>query len=53
VFVPFHYGYWDAPGGCAPDGRPTAANELTLTGWDPVSKQPLYKIGAVRVSKVG
>jgi anaerobic selenocysteine-containing dehydrogenase len=46
VFVPFHYGYWDA------DGRPRAANELTLTAWDPVSKQPQFKCAAVRVRKI-
>jgi anaerobic selenocysteine-containing dehydrogenase len=51
VFVPFHYGYWDTPDGAAPDGVPTAANELTLTAWDPVSKQPLFKTAACRVSK--
>jgi hypothetical protein len=44
VFVPFHYGYWDDG-----DGRPRAANELTITAWDPVSKQPVFKTGAVRV----
>ena len=37
----------------APDGRPTAANELTITDWDPVSKQPLVKLAAVRVTKAG
>jgi ferredoxin-nitrate reductase len=47
VFAPFHYGYFDEP-----DGQPRAANELTITEWDPASKQPLYKIGAVRVTKV-
>ncbi|MGK5498130.1 molybdopterin oxidoreductase family protein [Streptomyces sp. URMC 125] len=54
VFAPFHYGYWDQPGtdGAAPDGHPRAANELTLTEWDPVSKQPLFKVGAARVTKV-
>jgi ferredoxin-nitrate reductase len=52
VFVPFHYGYWDEPEGSEPNGRPRAANELTITRWDPVSKQPLYKVGAVRVEKV-
>jgi anaerobic selenocysteine-containing dehydrogenase len=46
VFVPFHYGYWDA------DGEPRAANELTITQWDPASKQPLYKTAAARVTKV-
>jgi anaerobic selenocysteine-containing dehydrogenase len=50
LFVPFHYGYWDAPPG-APERRPTAANELTVTEWDPVSKQPLFKTGAVRVRR--
>lgn len=45
VFIPFHYGYWDQP------DRPRAANELTITGWDPVSKQPLYKYAAVRIRK--
>jgi anaerobic selenocysteine-containing dehydrogenase len=52
VFVPFHYGYWDrgAPG---PDGAPPrAANELTITAWDPVSKQPLFKVAAVRATPV-
>ncbi|MEU4428070.1 molybdopterin oxidoreductase family protein [Actinoplanes sp. NPDC024001] len=34
VFVPFHYG---------------EANELTVTVWDPVSKQPTFKTAACRV----
>jgi predicted molibdopterin-dependent oxidoreductase YjgC len=50
VFVPFHYGYFDQLDG--PDGHPRAANELTITEWDPASKQPLYKVGAVRVTKI-
>jgi anaerobic selenocysteine-containing dehydrogenase len=53
VFVPFHYGYWDrdAPG---PDGAPPrAANELTITAWDPVSKQPLFKVAAVAAARGG
>jgi anaerobic selenocysteine-containing dehydrogenase len=37
VFVPFHY-------------ADHAANELTITGWDPVSKQPIFKVAAVRVT---
>lgn len=45
LFVPFHYGYWDTESAHAPDdhtpGR--AANETTVTDWDPVSKQPLFK----------
>jgi anaerobic selenocysteine-containing dehydrogenase len=44
VFAPFHYGYWDV----RRDGAPTkdesrAANELTITDWDPVSKQPVSR----------
>jgi ferredoxin-nitrate reductase len=54
VFVPFHYGYWDrdcsGPDGADDAGR--AANELTITAWDPVSKQPMFKTAAVSVSKV-
>jgi anaerobic selenocysteine-containing dehydrogenase len=38
VFVPFHY-------------AEHAANELTLTAWDPVSKQPIFKVAAVEVSR--
>ena len=49
VFVPFHFGYFDAPG---PEEHPRAANELTLTQWDPVSKQPMFKAGAVRVAAI-
>lgn len=45
IFVPFHYGYWDNP------ERPRAADELTITGWDPVSKQPYFKYAAVRIYK--
>jgi predicted molibdopterin-dependent oxidoreductase YjgC len=51
VFIPFHYGYWDEEGGFEPDGRARAANELTLTAWDPISKQPYYKYAAVQVAK--
>jgi len=47
VFVPFHYG--DSEGA----GRRRAANELTATAWDPVSKQPTFKSGAVRVRRIG
>jgi anaerobic selenocysteine-containing dehydrogenase len=46
VFIPFHYGSWDN------DERPRAANELTLTEWDPVSKQPHYKYAAVKIKKM-
>lgn len=50
VFAPFHYGYWDAPPG-AEERRPTAANELTVTEWDAVSKQPVFKVAAVQVAR--
>ncbi len=43
VFIPFHYGYWDLTDGDAPEGVDRAANELTITDWDPCSKQPLFK----------
>jgi len=46
LFIPFHYGYWDN------DDRPRAANELTITEWDPVSKQPHFKYAAVNIEKV-
>jgi len=48
VFVPFHYGEWDRPDG----GPPRAANEMTITAWDPVSKQPIFKVAAARVTKL-
>ncbi|WP_326570133.1 molybdopterin oxidoreductase family protein [Actinacidiphila glaucinigra] len=41
VFAPWHYG-----------DSTTAANELTLTGWDPVSKQPELKVAAVAVERI-
>lgn len=46
VFIPFHYGYFDSK-----DGRARAANELTQERWDPVSKQPMFKSGALSVKK--
>jgi anaerobic selenocysteine-containing dehydrogenase len=49
VFLPFHYGYWDTEAGHEPGGNPRAANELTLTDWDPASKQPLFKTAAARI----
>ncbi len=48
VFLPFHYGYWDQE-----KGHHRAANELTIGGWDPVSKQPYFKYAAVQLRKVG
>lgn len=55
VFAPFHFGYWDSSAsmdGTNPGDRPTAANELTMTVWDPVSKQPVLKLAAVSIAKV-
>jgi anaerobic selenocysteine-containing dehydrogenase len=51
LFLPWHYGYWDRDA-FGPDGRPTAANELTISAWDPVSKQPLFKTAAARIRPV-
>jgi hypothetical protein len=45
--MPFHYGYWDDN-----DGHHRAANELTLSVWDPVSKQPNFKCAAVQLCKL-
>jgi anaerobic selenocysteine-containing dehydrogenase len=44
LFLPFHYGYWDDP-----EHEPRAANELTITDWDPLSKQPMFKTAAAAV----
>ena len=44
--MPFHYGYWDD------DEMKTAANEVTKSSWDPVSKQPHFKYNAVKVVKL-
>jgi anaerobic selenocysteine-containing dehydrogenase len=52
LFVPFHYGYWDTEVGHAPDDGGRAANELTITDWDPASKQPLFKTAAARLERV-
>jgi anaerobic selenocysteine-containing dehydrogenase len=45
LFIPFHYGDMDPPEGHG------AANELTITDWDPVSKQPHFKCAAVWMRK--
>jgi hypothetical protein len=46
VFIPFHYG------DDSEDGPPTAANRLTISGWDLVSKQPHFKYAAVALRPV-
>ncbi|WP_158894437.1 molybdopterin oxidoreductase family protein [Amycolatopsis anabasis] len=48
LFLPFHYGYWDTED----QDTDRAANELTITDWDPVSKQPLFKTAAARVDRI-
>ncbi|WP_346054399.1 nitrate reductase [Amycolatopsis dongchuanensis] len=49
LFLPFHYGYWDTGDPAGQDGH-RAANELTRTDWDPVSKQPLFKTAAAVIA---
>ncbi|WP_269811160.1 molybdopterin oxidoreductase family protein [Kineosporia rhizophila] len=51
VFAPFHYGSWDLDA-LDSTGSSGQANELTMTVWDPVSKQPYFKTAACRVVKV-
>lgn len=48
LFVPFHYGYWDTND----DEHDRAANELTITDWDPASKQPIFKTAAAAVTRL-
>jgi predicted molibdopterin-dependent oxidoreductase YjgC len=43
VFIPFHYGEL---------GADHAANNLMSKTWDPVSKQPIQKMAAVRMEKI-
>jgi anaerobic selenocysteine-containing dehydrogenase len=49
LFLPFHYGYWDTADGTDGNGYRRAANEATITDWDPVSKQPIFKNAAARI----
>jgi ferredoxin-nitrate reductase len=44
VFVPFHYGDL---------GEEHAANNLMPQTWDPVSKQPVQKLAAIRIEPIG
>ncbi|KAL2364660.1 hypothetical protein RJZ56_002426 [Blastomyces dermatitidis] len=46
VFIPFHFDYFDAK-----DDRARAANELTIEQWDIISKQQMFKSGAVCIEK--
>jgi anaerobic selenocysteine-containing dehydrogenase len=48
LFIPFHYGDEGDESG----EPPTAANRLTMSGWDPVSKQPHFKYAAVAVRPI-
>jgi anaerobic selenocysteine-containing dehydrogenase len=52
VFAPFHYGYWDERDDVDDANASRAANELTITDWDPVSKQPTFKVAAVRLTRI-
>ncbi|HEY0644064.1 MAG TPA: molybdopterin dinucleotide binding domain-containing protein, partial [Nocardioides sp.] len=54
LFLPFHYGYWDTEAGDQPAGEQPgrAANELTLTDWDPASKQPIFKTAAAAATRM-
>lgn len=52
LLLPFHYGYWDTDAGHEPDGHGRAANELTLTDWDPASKQPIFKTAAAAAVRI-
>jgi ferredoxin-nitrate reductase len=47
VFIPFHYG------GLARDDSSTEPNDLMAKSWDPVSKQPVQKLAAVRLERAG
>lgn len=50
LFVPFHYGYFDADD---KDGHHRAGNELTVSDWDPASKQPIFKTAAAQLRRTG
>jgi anaerobic selenocysteine-containing dehydrogenase len=47
LFVPFHYGYFDTDR----RGHHRAGNALTITEWDPVSKQPIFKTVAAQLRR--
>jgi hypothetical protein len=51
VFAPFHYGAWDVDV-LDPGRQRRQANELTDTAWDPISKQPLFKTAACKVTRI-
>ncbi|WP_241474815.1 molybdopterin oxidoreductase family protein [Nocardiopsis xinjiangensis] len=53
LFVPFHYGYWDTEVSEGDGARDRAANEMTVSDWDPVSKQPLFKTAVARLRPLG
>ncbi|GAB3259191.1 molybdopterin oxidoreductase family protein [Arthrobacter pigmenti] len=52
LFLPFHYGYWDTGNGHEPDGAGRAVNELTITDWNPASKQPIFKTAAANLTRI-
>jgi anaerobic selenocysteine-containing dehydrogenase len=52
LFLPFHYGYWDVDAGHNRRSHHRAGNELTLTDWDPASKQPIFKTAAAQLRRL-
>ena len=51
LFVPFHYGYWDLHDHASED-RERAANEVTASDCDPVSRQPYLKSSAAQLVRI-
>jgi len=65
IFIPFYYGYWDKAKGSAasaanelafgtsnPDSPEYPLSDcVTTERWDTISKQPMFKSGAVSVTK--
>ncbi|CEQ41357.1 SPOSA6832_03050 [Sporobolomyces salmonicolor] len=51
IFIPFHYGAADQDDADGKPVRARAANELTESSWDFVSKQPAFKGGSANIRK--
>ncbi|GAA5868208.1 hypothetical protein JCM1840_006186 [Sporobolomyces johnsonii] len=51
IFIPFHYGAADQDDADGKPVRARAANELTESAWDFVSKQPAFKAGSANIRK--
>ena len=54
VFAPFHHGSWDLDEltSVSRSDQSRQASELTMTVWDPVSKQPYFRTAACRDTKI-